>query len=147
MYCTRCGHRNPDDAAFCAKCGSPAQDAPTQAYVLGHQPVSLDDLAPDQALLIIRGGAVDGSTVLIDSDVTVAGRSPDCEVFLDDITVSRRHVEIRRDGRRFIMKDAGSLNGSYVNRERVDEVELRSGDEVQVGRFKLEFYTAPQESA
>lgn len=144
MYCTSCGHRNPEDAAFCANCGAPAQqDAPTQAFVFADQPVSLDDLRGDQALLIIRGGGVDGSTVLIEKDVTAAGRSPDCEIFLDDITVSRRHAEIIRQGGRFTIKDAGSLNGTYVNRARVEEAELRSGAEVQIGRYKLEFYTAP----
>lgn len=148
MYCTRCGHRNPDDAAFCSSCGSPAaQDAPTQAFVLQAQPISLEDLQPGQALLILRGGGVNGSTVLIERDVTVAGRSPECDVFLDDITVSRKHAEIRRTEDGFIVADAGSLNGTYLNRDRVDEGRLQSGDEIQVGRFKLEFYTAPQDPA
>lgn len=144
MYCTSCGHRNPDDAAFCANCGVPAgQDAPTQAFVFQDQPVSLEDLRGDQALLIIRGGGVDGSTVLIQNDITTAGRSPECEIFLDDITVSRRHAEIIRANGHFSIKDAGSLNGTYVNRARVDQAELHSGAEVQIGRYKLEFYTAP----
>jgi pSer/pThr/pTyr-binding forkhead associated (FHA) protein len=148
MYCTRCGHRNPDDAAFCAKCGTPAvQDAPTQAFILEQQPVSLDDLRSGQALVIIRGGGVDGSTVLIENDTTAIGRSPECDVFLDDITVSRKHAEIRREGDAFTVVDSGSLNGTYLNRDRVDAGALHSGDEIQIGRFKLEFYTAPTESA
>jgi len=104
---------------------------------------SLEELAADQALLVIKGGPSAGSTVLIDKDITRAGRSPDSDVFLNDITVSRRHAEISREGRSFVIKDAGSLNGTYVNRERVDVAELASGDELQVGKFKIVFYTAP----
>jgi pSer/pThr/pTyr-binding forkhead associated (FHA) protein len=108
---------------------------------------SLDDLGPDQALLVIKGGPSAGSTVLIDKDVTRAGRSPDSDVFLNDITVSRRHAEILREGPAFVIKDAGSLNGTYVNRERVDSCELASGDELQIGKFKVVFYTAPRSVA
>lgn len=150
MYCTRCGHRNPDDASFCARCGTAlhAPEEQTMALSVDQLPEdeaapSLEELRPDQALLVIKGGPTAGSTVLIDKDVTIAGRHPDSDVFLNDITVSRRHAEIRREGDRFTVKDAGSLNGTYVNRERVDAAELSSGDELQIGKFKVVFYTTP----
>lgn len=152
MYCTKCGHTNPDDANFCARCGNGLQplDEQTMALhleqVVEEGPPSLDELGPDQALLVIKGGPTAGSTVLVDKDVIVAGRHTDSDVFLDDITVSRRHAEIRRDGGRFTIKDAGSLNGTYVNRHRVDVSELSSGDELQIGKFKIVFYTAPTET-
>jgi pSer/pThr/pTyr-binding forkhead associated (FHA) protein len=77
----------------------------------------------------------------MDTDATRIGRHPDSDIFLDDITVSRRHAEIRRNGGSFALHDVGSLNGTYVNRERVEEAELRSGDEIQIGKFKLVFLT------
>lgn len=152
MYCTRCGHRNPDDARFCASCGNAlaALDETTMALAIdadGEEAVSLDGLGPDQALLVIKGGPAAGSTVLVDQDVTRVGRATDSDVFLNDITVSRRHVEIQREGERFTVKDVGSLNGTYVNRQRVDAAELSSGDEIQIGKFKVIFYTAPTGAA
>jgi pSer/pThr/pTyr-binding forkhead associated (FHA) protein len=148
MYCTRCGHKNPDGASFCASCGNSLQPAEEQTMALAVGPAdeegpSLEELGPDQALLVIKGGPTAGSTVLVDKDITRLGRSPDSDVFLNDITVSRRHAEISREGRGFVIKDAGSLNGTYVNRERVDVAELASGDELQIGKFKIVFYTAP----
>jgi pSer/pThr/pTyr-binding forkhead associated (FHA) protein len=100
----------------------------------------LDELHAGQALVVVRRGPNAGSNFLIDKDVTTAGRHPESDIFLDDVTVSRRHAEIRRKGARFILHDNGSLNGSYVNRQRVDEAELASGDELQIGKFKLVFF-------
>lgn len=148
MYCTKCGHKNPDEGNFCAKCGEalPAAEEQTLAMKLedAEQPPKLEDLRPDQGLLLIKGGPSAGSTVVLDRDLTRAGRSPESEVFLNDITVSRRHAEILREGTRFIIKDAGSLNGTYVNRERVETAELAGGDELQIGKFKLVFYASPR---
>lgn len=150
MYCTKCGHRNPEDASFCAVCGMSLQSVEEQTLAITLDPhsdeetsISLDGLAPDQALLVVKGGPTAGSTFLIDRDITRAGRHPDSDLFLNDITVSRRHVEIHRDGRKFVLKDAGSLNGTYVERERVEAAELQSGDEIQIGKFKVAFYAAP----
>jgi hypothetical protein len=149
VYCTRCGHANPDEASFCASCGQPLQAADDATLAITIEPdetedsPSLEGLRGDQALLVIKGGPTAGSTVLLEKDVTVCGRNPKSDVFLNDISVSRRHAEIHRDGSRFTLKDAGSLNGTYVNRERVEQASLSSGDELQVGRFKLIFYTAP----
>jgi pSer/pThr/pTyr-binding forkhead associated (FHA) protein len=148
VYCTRCGHRNPADARFCAKCGHPLQDDTTATL----QPteiedetgeeiyVPLDELADDQGLLVVKRGENAGSQFLLEKDVTTAGRHPESDIFLDDITVSRRHAEIRRKDGRFHIHDMGSLNGTYVNRDRVDSTQLAHGDEVQIGKFKLVFF-------
>lgn len=101
-----------------------------------------EELEPGQALLVVKRGPNAGSTFLIEKDVTTTGRSPESDVFLDDVTVSRSHAEIRREGAEFSIHDKGSLNGTYVNRERVDATRLASGDEVQIGRFKLIFFRA-----
>jgi pSer/pThr/pTyr-binding forkhead associated (FHA) protein len=88
----------------------------------------------------VKRGANAGSTFLLDKDVTTAGRMPDSDIFLDDVTVSRKHAELRREDNRFFVHDSGSLNGTYVNMQRVDDAELASGDEIQIGKFKLAFF-------
>lgn len=150
MYCTRCGHPNKDEARFCSNCGAPLHEDTT----LGLSPVEVegegaeefpfpeDRLEPGQALLLVKHGPNAGSTFLLDAEVTRAGRSPDSDVFLDDVTVSRRHAEIRRRRDGWYVHDLGSLNGTYVNRERVEMTKLASGDELQIGRFKLVFFAA-----
>ena len=104
---------------------------------------AVDALPPGTALLVVRRGPNAGSRFLLDSDLTTAGRHPDSDIFLDDVTVSRRHAEFYRQGARFTVRDVGSLNGTYVNRERIEEAELIGGDEVQVGKFRLIFLTHP----
>ena len=105
------------------------------------QPVSgIDALPAGSALLVVKRGPNAGSRFLLDQDTTSAGRHPDSDIFLDDVTVSRRHAEFRREGGEFIVVDVGSLNGTYVNRELVDERRLQHGDEVQIGKFRLVFY-------
>ncbi len=99
------------------------------------------------ALLIVKRGPSDGSRFLLDVDVTTAGRHPNAEIFLDDVTVSRKHAEFRRDENGFTVNDLASLNGTYLNGARVDSAQLVDGDEVQVGKFKLTFYSAKQERA
>ncbi len=98
-------------------------------------------------MLVVKRGPNAGSTFLLDKDLTAAGRHPSSDIFLDDITVSRRHAEVLREGARFLVKDVGSLNGTYVNRERVDVAELPQGDELQIGKFKLMFFTAAKEGS
>jgi pSer/pThr/pTyr-binding forkhead associated (FHA) protein len=148
LFCTYCGHRNPDDARFCAKCGRPLQEDttltfnPVEVEEESGEEVSLPlhELEKGQALLVVKRGPNAGSNFLIDKDVTTAGRHPESDIFLDDVTVSRRHAEIRRRDGRFFVVDKGSLNGTYVNRERVDETELATNDELQIGKFKLVFF-------
>lgn len=99
-------------------------------------------LPAGSALLIVKRGPSDGSRFLLDVDVTTAGRHPNAEIFLDDVTVSRKHAEFKRDGNGFSVTDLASLNGTYLNGSRVDSAKLSDGDEVQVGKFKLTFYSA-----
>jgi pSer/pThr/pTyr-binding forkhead associated (FHA) protein len=105
-------------------------------------PFPHDQLEPGQALLLVKRGPNAGSTFLLQKDVATCGRDPSSDVFLDDVTVSRKHAEIHRREDGFFVRDVGSLNGTYVNGDSVEETKLTSGDEVQVGRFKLEFFSA-----
>ncbi|OLM31618.1 hypothetical protein Ae717Ps2_2513 [Pseudonocardia sp. Ae717_Ps2] len=105
----------------------------------------VDGLPAGSALLVVRRGPNAGSRFLLDVPTTSAGRHPDSDIFLDDVTVSRRHAEFRRDAGEFVVVDVGSLNGTYVNREPVDTAVLANGDEVQIGKFRLVFLTGPRE--
>ncbi len=96
-------------------------------------------------LLVVARGSDEGARFVLERDVTTAGRHPDSDIFLDDITVSRRHAEFVTSGPTTVVRDVGSLNGTYVNRERIDEATLNSGDEVQIGKFKLVFLKAAGE--
>jgi pSer/pThr/pTyr-binding forkhead associated (FHA) protein len=96
------------------------------------------------ALLAVRRGPNAGARFLLDHDVTTSGRHPDSDIFLDDVTVSRRHAEFHREGGVFTVRDVGSLNGTYVNRERVESATLSNGDEVQIGKFRLVFIAGPR---
>lgn len=123
---------------------TPVRDEPAIAPQLSREErAAVEALPYGSALLVAHSGPNAGARFLLDSDVTTAGRHPDADIFLDDVTVSRRHVEFRRTQRSFEVVDTGSLNGTYVNHDRVDAVELRSGDEVQIGKFRLTFYLSP----
>ena len=104
----------------------------------------VDALPAGSALLVVKRGPNAGSRFLLDRDTTSAGRHPDSDIFLDDVTVSRRHAEFRREGGGFVVIDVGSLNGTYVNRERVEAATLSNGDEVQIGKFRLVFIAGPR---
>jgi pSer/pThr/pTyr-binding forkhead associated (FHA) protein len=148
VFCTRCGEKNPDDARFCAHCGHAFHEDTTVGLAAaeiedeGGEEIylPLDELEAGQALLVVKRGPNAGSKILVDKDVTTAGRHPESDIFLDDITVSRRHAEFRRKEGKFFIHDMGSLNGTYVERDRVDSTQLASGDEVQIGKFKLVFF-------
>jgi hypothetical protein len=154
MYCTHCGHENPAGANFCGQCGRPLgrADASGEATTTGglrpddisavgtrdvEPPVALAELDLGTALLAVVRGPNEGARFLLDRNVVTVGRHPDSDIFLDDVTVSRRHAEFRREGNRFWVHDVGSLNGTYVNGERSDDRLLATGDEVQIGKFKL----------
>lgn len=149
MICARCGHTNQADARFCSSCGAPLAAEPEEttltlsaveaADVEDDLAAYLDELPPGTGLLVVRHGPNAGSSYRLEGDRTSAGRHPDSEIFLDDITVSRRHAVIERRADGYHLLDAGSLNGTYVNRERVDERLLHHGDELQIGRFRLSF--------
>ena len=151
VFCNHCGHRNPPDSSFCSSCGSPLD-------VQGDRTITLTAVDPlqdapgpgrrrrraawatcptDVAVLIVRAGPQAGDRFALDGDVTRLGRHPDSEIMLDDITVSRRHAAIERTDEGYVVTDAGSLNGTYVNQERIDRAVLHHGDELQVGKFRL----------
>ncbi len=97
-------------------------------------------------MVVVKRGPNARSKFVLEADVTRAGRHPDSDIFLDDITVSRRHAEIHRTANGYIVRDVGSLNGTYLNRERIEEAKLNNGDELQIGKFKLVFFSgAPGE--
>jgi pSer/pThr/pTyr-binding forkhead associated (FHA) protein len=104
-----------------------------------------ETLPPGSALLVVRRGPNAGSRFLLDTDITTAGRHPESDIFLDDVTVSRRHAEFRREAGVFTVRDVGSLNGTYVNRERVESATLANADEVQIGKFRLVFLSGPRQ--
>jgi|HubBroStandDraft_4_1064222.scaffolds.fasta_scaffold01224_5 hypothetical protein len=162
VYCTGCGEANPEGARFCSQCGTPLVRRQGERVADTTSTISLggsefDDvgeetsadsaavaaLPPGTALLAVRRGPNAGSQFLLDSDLTLVGRHPDSDIFLDDVTVSRRHAEFYRHHGRFTVRDVGSLNGTYVNRERIEEAQLSEGDEVQVGKFRLVFLLGP----
>ena len=106
----------------------------------------VDSLPAGSALLVVKRGPNAGSRFLLDRDTTSAGRHPDSDIFLDDVTVSRRHAEFRREGGGYSVSDVGSLNGTYVNRDRIDSVGLNDGDEVQIGKYRLVFFSSHPDS-
>jgi len=150
VICRRCGHDNEAGANFCSSCGAPlsANDDETTASISTiEERLELDEelgallaeLPAGSGLVLVRRGPNAGSRFSLDRETTTVGRHPDSDIFLDDITVSRRHAVIRHDGERYEVSDAGSLNGTYVNHERVETAPLRHLDELQVGRFVLTF--------
>jgi pSer/pThr/pTyr-binding forkhead associated (FHA) protein len=152
VFCNNCGHKNPLGSNFCSSCGTPLEkelDDPTTITFQVEGPAEgpdddvsfdLDDIPPDGGLLVVVRGPIAGARLALTKDVTTAGRHPQADLFLDDVTVSRRHVEFRRADGGFRVRDVGSLNGTYLNRERVDDAALVNGDEIQIGRYKLAFY-------
>lgn len=118
-------------------------DEPTPSTAEDAVESTLEGLQSGAALLVVKRGPSAGARFLLDRDVMLAGRHPDSDVFLDDITVSRRHAEIRRERGEFRITDAGSLNGTYINRQPVDSTTLANHDEIQIGRFRLVFLTTP----
>ena len=124
---------------------SPSQ-SDTQATPKGldaEDVATINALPATSALLIARSGANAGARFLLNDDSTTVGRHPKSDIFLDDVTVSRRHVEFLREGDGFVVRDVGSLNGTYVNRERIDHARLRAEDEVQIGKFRLTYHPSP----
>jgi pSer/pThr/pTyr-binding forkhead associated (FHA) protein len=152
VFCNNCGHRNPLGANFCSSCGNPLEQDPGDRTTVTFQvdaPVEggeeehtfdLDDIPPGAGLLVVTRGPIAGSRLALTKPTTTVGRHPDSDIFLDDITVSRRHAELDRGDDGFVVRDVGSLNGTYLNRERVERADVRNGDELQVGKFKLVFY-------
>jgi pSer/pThr/pTyr-binding forkhead associated (FHA) protein len=103
---------------------------------------AVNALPSGSALLIVRRGAGAGSRFLLDQDLTLAGRHPNADIFLDDVTVSRKHAEFHRSGKSFRVSDLGSMNGTYCDGARVDSAELIDGSEVLIGKFRMTFYSS-----
>jgi pSer/pThr/pTyr-binding forkhead associated (FHA) protein len=174
VFCTRCGQQNPPDAHFCARCGqellrpggpvsgerltettttlslvADAGDAaefePAEIVTDSEARAAVEALPVGSALLVVKRGPNAGSRFLLDRELVTAGRHPDSDIFLDDVTVSRRHAEFRGTPEGgFTVVDVGSLNGTYLKRGRIDSAMLlSSGDEVQIGKFRLTFFAAP----
>lgn len=166
-FCTECGHQNPDNARFCAQCGHrltpperPAeststlsfggpdrQEAEAESQLSPAEVAAVEALPQGSALLVVQRGPSAGSRFLLDTEEVAAGRHPDSEIFLDDVTVSRRHAVFRRTSHGYLVADVGSLNGTYVNRDRIDEVLLSGGDEVQIGKYRLVYFSSTQGEA
>lgn len=152
VFCQACGHKNPAEANFCSSCGAALVGAGTDdttTMVVGadglgegaDEEVSIGAHEAPEGLgvVVVKRGPNAGSRFVLEADVTRAGRHPESEIFLDDITVSRRHAEFVREGSRYAVRDVGSLNGTYLNRERLEQAPLQHGDEIQIGKFKLVF--------
>jgi len=148
VYCPECGFQNPEAANYCSKCGSLLRKDDPDEQTMTFAPEDLADdnstalgELPDKgpALVVRSGGGRAGESFFPSGERTLIGRSPDCDVFLDDVTVSRKHAEILRDGETFTIKDLGSLNGTFVNRRRIESGELEDDDEVQIGKYRLTF--------
>jgi hypothetical protein len=147
IYCSECGFQNPESASYCARCGALLQKG--EAVSETTQSLTPEDVAElsDQhepglegpALVVRAGGGRAGESFRPAGERTRIGRSPDCDIFLDDVTVSRNHAVLIEEGGKFFVEDQGSLNGTFVNRKRIDRTPLAEGDELQVGKYRLTF--------
>ena len=161
-FCNSCGHRNPPESTFCSACGT-VLDHPSERTIVLAKVDPLQDAPGDQdnvqvllseirgnqnahGLLVMRSGERSGERISLTLDRVEIGRNPECTVCLDDVTVSRRHAELRLGSDGYVMTDMGSLNGTYVNQERVEEMLLQNGDELQVGKYRMVFFDGASNS-
>jgi pSer/pThr/pTyr-binding forkhead associated (FHA) protein len=135
------GHPIPADTTITL--GAVGAEGADEPRLSAADEAAVDALPRGSALLIVRRGPNAGARFLLDAERTTAGRRPDSDIFLDDVTVSRRHAEFVRSGQGFLVRDVGSLNGTYVQRDRIDEVALNDGDEVQIGKYRMVFHASP----
>jgi pSer/pThr/pTyr-binding forkhead associated (FHA) protein len=148
VYCPECGFQNPEASNYCSRCGAllakETGSETTMSFDVDEAGdegesllASLGIIGP--ALVVRSGGGMAGQSFQPAEGTTLIGRSPECDVFLDDVTVSRRHAQLTREGDAFTIRDLGSLNGTYVNRRRIESAVLDDDDEVQIGKYRLTF--------
>lgn len=144
--CSRCGHPNSEASNYCSSCGFDlhrSHEEPTSEHAV----VTIEEAetphpeTPGTHVFVVKRGATAGTRYVVSGTHTSIGRHPESDIFLDDVTVSRRHADVHLEGEAVLLNDAGSLNGTYLNRTRIESSSLRSGDEVQIGKFKLVFLT------
>jgi FHA domain/zinc-ribbon domain len=148
VYCPECGFQNPETANYCQRCGAllvvdPGAET-TMTFDVDEEGEGEETLLQSlgitgPALVVRSGGGMAGQSFQPEEGRTLVGRSPECQIFLDDVTVSRRHAEILREDETFTIRDLGSLNGTYVNRKRIESAVLEQDDEVQIGKYRLTF--------
>ena len=156
MFCNQCGHRNPPESNFCSSCGAPLDSLDDRTITISAVDPLQESSGPDDdivvpvgdlehgvGVLIVRAGSQAGTRFPITDGLTELGRHPASAISLDDITVSRRHAEIERTPEGYVVRDVGSLNGTYVNQQRIEQAVLHHGDELQIGKFRLVFFERP----
>jgi hypothetical protein len=149
VYCPECGFQNLESANYCSRCGAllvteEAVDDSTMTFsaeeIEEDGGVGLEELGVEGPTLVVRsGGGRAGEQFPLERTQTTIGRTPDCDIFLDDVTVSRRHAIVAKGARTFTLEDLGSLNGTFLNRHRIEQADLENGDEVQIGKYRLTF--------
>ena len=149
IYCPECGFQNPEAANYCSKCGTLlVKEEPGSETTMSFTPEegeedvtpTLEELGAEGPALVIRsGGGRAGEHFVPKGERTSIGRSPDCDVFLDDVTVSRKHAVLVHRDDEFVIEDEGSLNGTFLNRKRIESTELEDDDELQIGKYRLTF--------
>jgi hypothetical protein len=149
VYCPECGFQNLESANYCSRCGAllvreGERDDVTMTFTAEELEeeggVGLEELGVEGPTLVVRsGGGRTGEQFPLERKQTTIGRTPDCDIFLDDVTVSRRHAIVTKGTGTFTIEDLGSLNGTFLNRRRVEQAELENGDEVQIGKYRLIF--------
>ncbi len=147
VYCPECGFQNLESANYCSRCGAllvvQDVDNPTETISLDEleeEGSELEDLGVEGPTLVVRsGGGRTGEQFPLERTQTTIGRTPDCDIFLDDVTVSRRHAIVARGATGFTIEDLGSLNGTFLNRHRIEKADLEPGDELQIGKYRLIF--------
>ncbi len=147
VYCQECGFQNPEAANYCTRCGALlTKGEPAVETTQSFSPEDVDELASHDelglegpALVVRAGGGRAGESFRPSGERTRIGRSPDCDIFLDDVTVSRNHAVLVKQNGKYHVEDQGSLNGTFVNRRRIDNAPLANGDELQIGKYRMTF--------
>jgi len=148
VYCGECGFQNPEASNYCSRCGARLEKGESGEQTMTYTPeevsedpaAALEDLGGKGPALVVRaGGGRAGESFFPEAERTTIGRSPECDIFLDDVTVSRKHAVLVRQDSEFTIEDQGSLNGTFVNRARIESVRLQDGDELQIGKYRLVF--------